>query len=237
MTELTRWLLAVSVWLLPVCGGVAQTEQAPLIRSDRLAAIYAYGAAAHTPIGLEIVDWTVLERESSTRWDGREPALAVVRRIVGGGSQLVVAEEDGVILVRSSTRSRNALDTVISDFGSHRANLPMLSWALHESLRQTLDPTPRPGVAGSMGIPPGTPSIGPLNLHDGSVRTILSKIITAAPNGGLWLADGGVQADDSLDAPLWAIVSYNQDSVQALEALDRFRRQRASLRRGMSVPQ
>ncbi|MBI1353082.1 MAG: hypothetical protein GC160_01965 [Acidobacteria bacterium] len=76
-----------------------------------------------------------------------------------------------------------------------------------------------------------------MNLHDGSVRTILSKIITAAPNGGLWLADGGVQADDSLDAPLWAIVSYNQDSVQALEALDRFRRQRASLRRGMSVPQ
>ena len=103
----------------------------------------------------------------------------------------------------------------------------MLDLALYRFLDCALDPWPRPGIVGSIPIPAGTPSLGPLDLGEASVRKHLMALVAAAPGGGLWLADGRVHAKGSVVPPLWRIVSYSQERDYALRELWQLAQDRA----------
>jgi len=216
----------LSLWLLVAAPSAGQTTFA--FRGELLEAIVQFGFARGAPIGLEVVDWAALRREVDVRWSEDESACAVLSGIVGETGLAVEAEGQGC-LIRPSSPRESVLDTLIRDFAVHRQNLRMLDLALYRFLDYALDPSPRTGFVGSIPIPAGTPSLGPLDLGQASVRRHLMALVVVAPGGGLWLADGRVRATGSVVPPLWRIVSYRQERDHALRelrqlSLDRERR-------------
>ena len=190
--------------------------------------VVAYGFASKTPIGLEVDEWQSLERGVEVEWDANSPPRVTLERIFSGTPDVTVDTSDDLIWVRIGASDGGILNTVVPEFSTPRGNLRVFDQVLHTWLEGPLDKgqgpissTPK-GVVGHIYIPPGSPSIGPFEIGDASIRTILSKIVTAAPDAGLWLADGGVQRGDPLDPPLWRIVSYRQEVEYALQELEAF---------------
>lgn len=219
---------AWAAWAASTSCMTAQTSRAIQLDGNRLEAIVSLGIAAKAPIGLEVDHWEAFGSRISMTWDEDKPARDFLQAIVNVDSPLSVSNENGVLLVRRS-QVESVLDTVIPEFGRHPGNLSTLDWVLQRSLEHVMDPTPQPGVVGSLSVPPGTPSIGPLNLRDQSVREVLSAIVRALPEGGMWVADGGVQKGDPLNPPIWRIVSYGQGSDFARAQMEEFRQERTRI--------
>ncbi|MEZ5365939.1 MAG: hypothetical protein R2748_27305 [Bryobacterales bacterium] len=215
-------VLLATVCISAVCGRAQAPDTPATLSGSRLEVILAIAFAREAPIGLEILDWDALDTPISIRWDNNTGARTAIERVIGRDSGLVVNESNGVLLVTSPAIPDNILNTGIAAFGQNRGSLNMLDWALHSSLEQTVDHRPPRGVAGTLSTPTGTPWIGPLNMQHSSVRTILCRIVSASPGGGLWLADGAVRRGDSLESPLWKIIAYSQDRTIALNELEAF---------------
>lgn len=217
--------------LLPVLASPGRAADSVVsARGDLVEVTAQLGFASGEPIGLEIIDWpTLLDRDVAVDWSRDEPVADALRRGLKPDGVLQVERLKGVTLIRSSNSRDNALDAVIPEFKVRRASILSLGSALQMWLEAALNPDPTRGYAGRTRASDVAGMVGPLEIWGATVRTILSILVAATPEHGLWLADGSVLQTYERAYPLWIVVSYNEGDGVATSALQAFTQRRAEL--------
>ncbi|MBZ5544265.1 MAG: hypothetical protein LAO07_11395 [Acidobacteriia bacterium] len=211
---------------------------------------------AHIPLGIEYANPDDMSVRVSLNL--RSPTVGeALEAILPSGKGYVVCGLDGVVHITNTNvppRDKNALDRVLREFSIPRASglvtVVMASNLLRMELKRSLQPAPSQAATGPVGIVGSLPvgrvenKIGPLSLHNVTVRKVLDRLVSEH-NNSAWLV---VVPPERLEHPpsgspslnvndLWLILEYDVSPPRWSDGLLSLLRQNWSRRFRSEEPQ
>ncbi len=213
----------------------AQATQSPPILAKRVRslnvrglcvvdALLRLGQQEHIPLGIEYLAPEALEKPIAGDFHNTTVG-GILEGLLGGGKGYTWRVREGVLEVshRSvASGEANLLDRVLPSFVIRRCSVADASNALYMSLNSQLHPEVT-GYAGDYN--PGDPQdlIGPLELRNAPVRSVLNRLVSSANKKAAWVVQVPPGHLDELPTGgLWTIVEYETPPRQyAAELLRR----------------
>ena len=172
-------------------------------------ALLQLGRQEQIPMGIEYIDLQALEEPISVT-TGPSTVAEVLNAILSKASGYSWSVRDGVVAISHASigrNHRNLLNWRLSHFSVTKMTLADASHLLEMTLAHELQPDVK-GWVGSYSPGNSRKTVGPLDLHDVSVRKALNRLVAQAGSAA-WIVQvppGGLGQLPSYG--LWRIVEY-----------------------------